>query len=404
VEKLTEGERPEVPVSETAPQPERRQGIAEIISGLRSGKVDPITALLMMSELRRMDRDEERWELEKSLRSNPPKQVDVDEIVKHVKESLQPPEPKVDVEKVIKEINNVWESRFKEYQHHIETLILGRKLEETEARAKQAEVALKETKAEIEQHKLLEEKVKEATAPLKNQIAELQAMLAQKTAGMTDEERKNVFQNIGEQIEQAITGEVADTIAKNVSQSIMAAFTPKEKEETPVTAEGKFDWPKAINKWVTKGLEAAKAIAEKMPARPPPLRQVQQIPIQIPMEMPPETPTPTPIKTEPVPIKLSEEKPKEEAIPEMKVEKKEIEIPIEEPKPKEEAKAELKPTLEVKVEKQEKREESKPVQKTEAKAEPKPKPKTPTAKTKKPEAHTTKHPEKTPEGTAKQTA
>jgi len=45
--------------AEAPPAPtERRQGIAELISSLRGGKIDPITAMLMMSELRRMDRED----------------------------------------------------------------------------------------------------------------------------------------------------------------------------------------------------------------------------------------------------------------------------------------------------------------------------------------------------------
>jgi hypothetical protein len=404
---------PEVPVS--APQPERKQGIADLMASLKGGKIDPITAMLMMSELRRMDRDEERWELEKSLRTNPQKQVDADELVRRVKESLQP-EKKFDVEELVNKLNSSWESRFKEYTHRMETLILGKKLEETEARAKQAETELKETKEKVEQEKLLEEKVTEATTPLKNQITELQTVLAQKTAGMSEEERKNVFQNIGGQIEQAITGEVADTIAKNVSQSLMSAFTPKEKEEVPVTAEGKFDWGKAINKWVIKGLDAAKAIAEKMPARPPPLRQVQPIPIEIPAEMlKPEIP-PTITAAPPSPAFVTpthETKPQEKEeialAPEVKPEAKEAK-PKEVPKPApEEAKPKEPeaPKIEIPKPPEEKKEETKPEQpKPEAKPKPtsEPKPKTP-AKTKKTGAsHTTKRTETTTEGTTKQKA
>lgn len=256
---MSEEEQAPVKTEEEAPTPKPRMGIYDLLQNLRGGKVDPLTALMLMSELRRMERDEERWELERQQMRNP-----------------QPQQAQFNVKELVTDLNNMWENRFKDYTHRIESLLLGKKVEETEKRALKAEEKLKETEEKIEHEKLVEQKVIEATSPLQERIKELQEILAEKTAGMTAEQKKSVFQSLGERIEQGIGNEVADNIAKTVTTAIMTAFTPKE--EVPVTKEGKFDFGKALAKWINKGLDVAKTYAEKMPTRPPPMQPMKQMP------------------------------------------------------------------------------------------------------------------------------
>lgn len=138
---------------------EGKRAIYDLLQSLKGGKLDPITALLVMSEMRRIDRDEERWELEKQRlsQSNPSKEVDF--------------------EKLIDKINATWEKRFAEYQSNIEKLLLKGKVEEAESKAERLEKELKEMKEKMEHEKLLEEKVTKAIEPYKEQISQLQQIL-----------------------------------------------------------------------------------------------------------------------------------------------------------------------------------------------------------------------------------
>ncbi|MEM2946556.1 MAG: hypothetical protein QXI87_09490 [Thermoproteota archaeon] len=79
-------------VPETPPP---RAGIMELIQGVRSGKIDPLTALLYLSELRRMDRDEDRWNMERELRKNPQPQITPETIATAVTTALEKTLPQI---------------------------------------------------------------------------------------------------------------------------------------------------------------------------------------------------------------------------------------------------------------------------------------------------------------------
>ncbi len=294
---------------EVPPTEERRKGIYELIQSLRGGKLDPITAILVMSEIRRMDRDEERWELERQRLTQPN------------------PNREVDIEKLIDKINAAWEKRFAEYQSNIEKLLLKGRAEEAEAKAERLEKELKEMKEKMEHEKLLEEKIAQALTPYKEQINNIQQLLSEKTKGMSENERRSFFKSLGEQIEQNLSQEVSNTIAKRVADAIVDAFTPKEEKEVPITPEGKVDTYKMVDKWIREGLKTVQTIAQRWPQQKPPLKEVQKIPI-------PQTPTtPTPTETAPLqPVASEEAKPSEQPTPETKTE-----IPEQ---PKQEAKPE----------------------------------------------------------------
>jgi hypothetical protein len=186
------------------------------------------------------------------------------------------------------ELAEKWEKRFTEFQTYIEKLLLGKKAEEAEEKAERLEKELKEIKQKEEQEKLLKERIQEAMTPYNEQIAQLQGLLAEKTKDMSENERKGFFQTLGEQIEQSLSKEVSDTIAKNVAQAITDAFTPREEKEVPVTPEGKVDTVKMVDKWVREGLKAVQSLAQRWPQQKPPLREVQKITPTVP---PPEATT-----------------------------------------------------------------------------------------------------------------
>jgi hypothetical protein len=176
------------------------------------------------------------------------------------------------------ELLEKWEKRFAEYQANIEKLLLGKKAEEAEQKAERLEKELKEMKEKIEQEKLLSEKIQEAIAPYKEQISQLQELLAEKTKGMSENERKGFFQKLAEEIENNISNEVTSTIAKNIASAIMEAFTPKE-EPPPVTKEGKVDTIRLVDRWVRQGLDVVQRYL-KAKEGPPPPKPIQKIPIQ----------------------------------------------------------------------------------------------------------------------------
>jgi len=137
---------------------------------------------------------------------------------------------------------------------------------------------LRKEEEEKQRKELIGKVVEEALAPYKEQISQLQQLVSSKTAGMTENEKRGFFQTLGEQIEQSLSQEVTSTIAKNIADAIMKAFTPKE-EEVPVTAEGKVDTYRMVDKWVKRGLDAIRTLAERWPTSKPPIREVQKLPI-----------------------------------------------------------------------------------------------------------------------------
>lgn len=333
---------PITPPEDKAEAPsEGKRGIYDLLQSLKGGKLDPITALLVMSEMRRIDRDEQRWELERQRLIQP-----------------QPnPTKEVDFEKLINKINETWEKRFMEYQSNIEKLLLKGKMEEAESKAEKLEKELREMKEKVEHEKLLEEKIAQAITPYKEQISQLQQLLAEKTKGMSENERRGFFQSLGEQIEQSLSQEVTGTIAKTVSDAIVNAFTPKEEKEVPITPEGKVDTYKMIDKWVREGLKTVQTLAQRWPQQKPPPREVQKIPIPqatvtmpttsttetLPSEtIPPSQPTETAVTIAPPQVTEAEKpetptKPQEAKPPEQPTPAAKTEIPEQ---PKQEAKPE----------------------------------------------------------------
>ena len=237
---------------------EARRGVYDLIQTLRGGKLDPITALLILNEIRRMERDEERWALERQrlLQQNSNREIDI--------------------EKLVEKLNSAWEKRFMEYQSRIESLLMKEKIEEAEKRAEEAEKKLKAIEAEKQQEELIKARIMEATAPLQERIKELQGLIAMKTAGMTNEEKKSFFERLGEEIEKTIGEEVTSTIAGAIKESLLKTFAGKE--EAPVTPEGKINWGKLADKWISKTLDTLNAIVSKLPPRTPPQRQITPIP------------------------------------------------------------------------------------------------------------------------------
>jgi len=375
----------EEPRAEESPaplEPRKKTGITDLIDRIikGKGKMDPMTFMLVSSELRRQERDERRAERED------------DEWRERKSGSHDSGSKSVDFEKLMKDMNEGWESRFEKQQERIEKMFMGKKLEDTEERAKAAEKKLEEKEEKEEQEKLVDAKV----GPLAERIGELQVALAEKTAGMTKKEKKDVFADIGEKIREKIGGSVGDKIADTITASLDEAFTTKEGDEIETTKEGKVDYAKETFKTINKGLSLVGKYVEKMPAAPPEVKEVQKMPPvkeltpaqqrlaekirrgeelvpppapaevrevvpkeeKAPLAPPPKKVKPKP-KEEPAPtLKPKEkkppptEKPKEEKQivkePPKPVEEKKEAKPVAKPKPKEKPKEEKKPVLPVK--------------------------------------------------------
>jgi len=257
----------EVPPSIT--QPTTRPTIIEsptvqLLKALReTGKMDPmgtISYIMLLRELRRMEREDN---------PNPA------------------PQPQIDVKELVKELNESWEKRFMEYQHRIETLLLGKKAEEAEKKAEELEKKLKEIEERKRTEEQIQKQVEAALTPLQERIKEIQSKILAQASSMSENERKSFFQMLGEEIEKTVSSEVAGTIGKTIRDSLIKAFT--KEEEAPVTTEGKIDWVKMLDKWIGKTLDTIGKVVERMPPRPPQMKPIQQIPIT-----PPQTTTITP--------------------------------------------------------------------------------------------------------------
>jgi hypothetical protein len=256
---VTEETKP-IPPEAEAPEA-KRSSIYDLIQSLRGGKLDPITAMLLISEMRRQDREDERWMLERQR-------------------LLQPqPNPssnkEVDVEEIIRKMNETWERRFLEYQSNIEKLILGRQLEETKAKLEKAEAELKEKAKTEEQRKMMEEAVQKVRDEYESKIADLRAKLEDIPKGERDSFMDSLMAEIGDEFKS----EVRDLFLKRL-----------RGEEEPITVdkEGKMraDVVKLANR-------AIRVFEEWVKTRhTPPRLPIARIPIPQPGEMPPEAPPP----------------------------------------------------------------------------------------------------------------
>jgi len=234
--------------------------------------LDPLTRWMLMQEI--LDDWRERREEKKSRRTTP---EDIAKIVDEVLEKrLGNRNRETDFEKLIEKLNESWEKRFLEYQHRIDAILLGKKAEEAEKRAEEAEKKLKEIEEARQQEELMRARIMEATAPLQDRIKELQSLIAMKTAGMTNEEKKSFFDRLGEEIEKTIGEEVTSAIAGTIKDSLLKTFSGKE--EAPVTPEGKINWGKLADKWISKTLDTLNTLASRLPPRTPPQRQITPIP------------------------------------------------------------------------------------------------------------------------------
>ena len=239
--------------------------------------LDPLTRWVLMQEML------DDWRERRMQKRNPLTPESIAKIIDETLEKRLGKNRENDFEKIIEKMNETWEKRFLEYQNkveayqnRIEALIMGRKIEEAEKRAEEAEKKLKEIEAARQQEELIKAKIAEATAPLQNRIKELQNLIAQKTAEMTNEEKKSFFNRLGEEIEKTIGEEVTGAIAGTIKESLLKTFSGKE--EAPVTPEGKINWGKMADKWISKTLDTLNALISRLPPKTPPQRQITPIP------------------------------------------------------------------------------------------------------------------------------
>jgi hypothetical protein len=267
----------EVKVEEEKPTEEkpRRTEEFDIMSLFKGGgmeELDPMTRWLLVQEM--LDDWRDRREEKRGKKQTITPDVIASAVVKALNEAGVTSKKESDRDELMEK----WEKRFMEFQSNIEKLLLGKKAEEAEEKAERFEKELKEYKQKEEHEKLLSEKIQEAIAPYKEQVAQLQELLADKTKNMSENERKGFFQKLGQEIENNISDEVTGTIAKNIASAIMGAFTPKE-EPPPVTKEGKVDTVRLVDRWVRQALDVAGRYL-KAKEGPPPPKPIQKIPIQ----------------------------------------------------------------------------------------------------------------------------
>lgn len=265
----------------TSQPPSTLQMLAALREFSTTGKIDPISVLsyiMLIREIRRMEQEDNR-----------PQQTQSSQI---------------DIDKLIEKMNESWEKRFMEYQHRIEELLLRKKAEEAEKKAEELEKKIKEIEEEKRQEEYIQKRIEEALNPIQERLKEIQSSVITKLSALPENERKTAVQTLAEEIERTIAGEIGRTISGFLKDTITKAFT---KEETPVTKEGKVDWIKFINTTLNRVLDTMKAIAEKMPARPPPLRPIQEIPIPPQITAPQPTPIQPPQPQEPTAQNVSRE-------------------------------------------------------------------------------------------------
>jgi hypothetical protein len=270
------GEEAEGKTEERVEKPERAEGLGFDLmrylgeSGLES--LDPLTRFMVVQEML------DEWRERRDRRRRGDDRLTAEDVARIVEDVLDRRLGRRG-EASLEDLMEKWEKRFSEFQSTvqstIERLLLGRKVEEAERRAEEAERRLKETEEAKQQEEMIRGKVAEMLSPLQERIRELQGVIAAKTAGMTNEERRSFFERLGEEIEKAIGGEVTSTIAGAVRESLVRAF----EKEAPVTPEGKVNWVRLVDRWVSKALDTINAIVSRMPQQTPVRMEVREMPV-----------------------------------------------------------------------------------------------------------------------------
>ncbi|MCW1308376.1 MAG: hypothetical protein OH337_04155 [Candidatus Parvarchaeota archaeon] len=255
---MDETKPPEAPPE----RPPERSPLASFLESLKGQKIDPITSIMILSELRRMEREEEEWRLRRNALLNQPK---LEEIVEKIVEILQLKKGKgeeEDLKSILREMQAQWEKRFLEYQSNIEKLILGRKLEESERTIKELKEKIEKTEEEKSREKMIAEKVAEAVKPIEETIEKIRGEISALAKNMPPNKAKSLESEIESVIDEEVTGFIRDKVKTAVKEALTGEAAPP-----PSTGESKTD---VYLRWAERFLKRIERILEKYGSATPP--------------------------------------------------------------------------------------------------------------------------------------
>lgn len=149
------------------------------------------------------------------------------------------------------------EEKARDDRGYFEKLILGKKMEETEERAKKLEEDLKKREEEDRQSRLLEDAYKRASEKYEPALKELR----EKVSGLPANQQKSFWEEI--------FGEVGDEIKRDMAEQIIKRIKgEEEKEVAPVTdKEGKivFNWEGLVKRVIKLGEKYIETMGQAPP-------------------------------------------------------------------------------------------------------------------------------------------
>jgi hypothetical protein len=173
-----------------------------------------------------------------------------------------------DIDRLIEKMDNrmeKMEEKIREDRASFEKLLLGKKIEETEERAKRSEEELKKREEEERQSKIAEDAFNKASEKYEPQLRELREKISILPANQQKSFWDEVF------------GEAADGIKQDLANQILKRLRGEEEKEVPTITdkEGKivFNWEKFTKRLIDLG---EKFLENR--GQPPPKLPVKEVP------------------------------------------------------------------------------------------------------------------------------
>jgi hypothetical protein len=238
-------EKPEMPTMGSRPAPSRASGDEEplpaMLASAMKGDLSIAEAIILMDFMdRRERRDQER--------TMPKQSSDIDRLIEKMDSRMDKMDEKT-----------------KDDRAYFEKLILGKKIEETEERARRSEEELKKRDEEERQSKITEEAFRRASEKYEPQLRELR----EKVSTLPPNQQKSFWDEV--------FGEAADGIKQDLANQILKRLRGEEEKEVPpiTDKEGKivFNWEKFTKRLIDLGEKYLETRGQ-----PPPKLPIKEVP------------------------------------------------------------------------------------------------------------------------------
>jgi len=254
------------------PQPEKPSAVATLISSLKGTKMDPLQAILVMAELRRLEREEQLWywQQQRMLNQHNTNSSSMQEQLKSVVEEVVSP-LREQLELLMKEREE--EKRKREFEALMESRLspVAQQLEAISERIKNLETQLEEEEDE--------------ESPLKEELSSLRAQLQAIQASLTKPKKS---------LEEEIAEAAGEAIREIAVKAVKDAFKGG-KTVVKTSKGGKIDWGETLKTVIDLAERYIEAYSKPAPPKKE-VKPIEETPTKPLIQEVPETPPSKPSK------------------------------------------------------------------------------------------------------------